>query len=109
MLNKERQSNIELLRIFAMFAIVASHYLTFGIINGISSNVLWYKNNTFHKISAFIFCNFLGGGNCSVAIFFMITGFFKINDDRIRLSKTFKQVFFYSLFCKICSSFALIL
>lgn len=38
------------------------------------------------------------GGNTAVAIFFLITGYFKIHNDKIKLGKIVREVFFYSIF-----------
>ena len=86
---KNRQSNIELLRIVSMLMIVASHYSIHGEFEfntGITIPKLWVQWLQ------------LGGG-IGVNIFMLISGYFLINVEKIDFSKILRylgQVFFYS-------------
>ena len=87
MKNNERNSNIELLRIIAMFFIIAHHYVT-------SSNVTSlfdYSNISGNMLFLQIFGMF---GKIAINIFTLITGYFMVN-------KTISKAKFLSLFCKV--------
>lgn len=100
-MHKQRNSNIELLRIIAMFMIIASHYP-----HGLSGTDLGYgANRYFYSI-------FTAFGQVGVGIFLLIMGYFMIDQKMI-----FKEVFkalprCYMLFdcciCFICSFWATI-
>ncbi len=87
-----RQSNIELLRIIAMFMIVIYH---FSYHTGFD-----FKNDEYLLINR-LFVDYLGFfGKASVNIFVLITGYFLSEKTDIKLSKALKlwlQVFFYSI------------
>ncbi len=89
-MKKNRQSNIELLRIISMLMIILSHYT---VHNTIINNTLNLGLNRFIlEISSL--------GNLGVVIFIIITGYFNINSDSFKLNKLIKlisQVLFYSL------------
>ena len=86
-----RQSNLELMRIVAMVLIVAGH---FGSHSGflfpaekLSANRLWVE---FFEI----------GGNISVNVFVLLSGYFRIESRGFRSEKLIRlwlQLFFYSL------------
>ncbi|MDR1726067.1 MAG: acyltransferase [Bacteroidales bacterium] len=87
----KRDSNIELLRIVAMFLIVVHHYcVNSGLIdlfdfNNITGNTILVQLLSF-------------GGKVGVTIFFIISGFFMIN-SKFKLEKVVKlifQILFYS-------------
>lgn len=88
--NKSRSSNFELLRILAMLMIVAHH---FSIHSGFSMKIPPLYFNT-------LFLQFLQfGGKIGVNVFVLISGYFLINTDNIKLKKVIKlwcQIFFYS-------------
>lgn len=86
-----RQSNIELLRIIAMFLIVGHHLAVHsGFVfsaDTISVNQLWIQ---FIQI----------GGKISVNIFVLISGYFLITSKAFKVNKILKlwgQIFFYSI------------
>lgn len=86
-----RQSNIELLRIFAMVIIVAHHFSIYGGFefpkDTITVNQLWLQ---FIQI----------GGKIGVNIFVLISGYFLISAKSLKTSKVIKlwvQVFSYSI------------
>lgn len=95
---KKRISNIELLRIIAMFMIVASHLACHGVQHcndSINAYKIWQAGSTFNKI----FVSFLTpGGMIGVACFFMITGYFNIEKNSFSLKKVVLQESFYGLF-----------
>jgi len=88
---KERQSNIELLRIMSMFAIVAHHFSihgSFSFDNGtITLNRIWLQ---------FL----LMGGKIGVNIFVLISGYFLINSTKLSIEKIIRmwlQLFSYAV------------
>lgn len=90
---KTRESNLELLRIFAMVIIVFHHFAVYGNFNfdttNVSINLLWH---------VFI----LMGGKIGVNIFVLISGYFLVKEKEIKLDfkhilKFILQVFFYSV------------
>lgn len=95
---KPRQTNIEILRITAMFLIIVSHY----IYNGIRQNPLFcnFDINSFNDAANYASLQFISlfastGVNC----FVLITGYFLIDSTKIRggIFKIWFQVAFYSL------------
>lgn len=88
--SKERQSNIESLRIIAMFLIVAHHFSRHGgfeFVAGITLNKLWIQ---FIQI----------GGKIGVNIFVLISGYFLIDVTSCKIKKILKlwtQIFTYSI------------
>ena len=95
--NIERKSNFELLRIIAMFMIIFHHISVHSNFNNLTTTNLLYLK--FIQI----------GGKIGVNIFVLISGYFLINTERIKINKIFKlwgQMLFYSLliyivFCSI--------
>ncbi|MBR3653941.1 MAG: acyltransferase family protein [Elusimicrobia bacterium] len=91
MQNKERLSNIELLRIISMFMIVLSHYNFHGII---SNSNIFSQGSFFNQI-------ILSGcilGKIGVGLFFSITGFFLCQQKKFVFPKKFfSTILFYSL------------
>ncbi len=87
----QRKSNIELLRIFAIFAIIIHHFSAHGIFQ-------YYQPNTtlLEHINNFITGFFIYGGKLGVDIFILITGYFMINSE-FKLKHIFK-IYFYLLF-----------
>jgi len=86
-----RQSNVELLRIIAMLLIIAHHFSRHGKFKfedkDLSLNRFWLQ---------FIFI----GGRISVDIYILITGYFLINSQKIKIEKLLKlilQILSYSL------------
>ena len=72
---KTRESSFELLRIFAMFMIVAHHLSVHGVQQvSFDSRYLSYTNGSF--FNQLFTCFLIPGGKVGVALFFMITGFF---------------------------------
>lgn len=89
---KDRSSNFELLRIFAMIGIIFFHYSDHGC-NSINYDNALAVNTAFEYISR------IGGGlgNC---LFMILTGYF-CSKSVFRLNRLYKvwgQVFFYSVF-----------
>lgn len=84
-MNKERSSNIELLRILSMFFIVMSHYT---VHNGVKNADLPIGfNRWFLEVSTL--------GNIGVIIFVLISGYFMISSSGVHISKLAK------LYCQI--------
>ncbi len=93
----ERQSNFELLRIFAMLMIVAHHYAVHGMKfphSGMGEGADSHRLFTFFLVP---------GGRICVALFFMLTGYFMIKTSikPQKLVKLILQIFYYSFFALI--------
>ena len=92
----KRQSNYELLRIFAMFLIVLHHFANHGVMQcykGPDYSTLWLSGSQLNQFFSYLF---FPGGEVGVALFFMISGYFLIKSDSIKLKKVVLQTFFYS-------------
>ena len=88
---KERNSSIELLRIIIMLMIICCHFATFGGFSFVNISIpkMWW--NVIEM-----------GGNLAVVVFVMISGYFLINNDslKINVSKIFKLggvIVFYAI------------
>lgn len=92
--NTVRNSNIELLRIFAMFLIIAHHFGVHGIYKywHLNNSLLLHINNFF----AGLLC---AGGKIGVVVFVMITGYFMINSG-FKL-KNFLNIYLKTLFYSV--------
>ncbi|MDR3245498.1 MAG: acyltransferase [Prevotellaceae bacterium] len=89
----KRESNIELLRIVAMFMIVVHHYC----VNSGLTQLFDYNNITGNTLLV-QFMSF--GGKVGVNIFFIISGFFMINSSTFKWEKVVKiifQILFYGI------------
>ncbi len=96
--NLTRKSNFELLRIVAMFLIVLHHLVYHGVMQntkGASYSSLWHSGSDMNQLFT---CIFFPGGEVGIALFFMISGFFLIKSDSIKLKKVVLQTLFYSVF-----------
>jgi hypothetical protein len=97
---KERQSNIELLRIVLMFMIVLHHYC----VNSGLSQVINFASN---PLSTIIMQFLSFGGKVGVTGFFIITGYFMINGV-MKIEKLLKfilQIIFYNILIYLCLHF----
>lgn len=90
-MKNQRRSNFEMLRIVCMLMIIAAHFASHGDIsfdeNVLTINRLWLL---LLKI----------GGKLGVNIFVLISGYFLIDAQSVKIGKTFKllgQVFIYSV------------
>ena len=100
-MSNKRDSKIELLRIIAMFFILANHYVNHGILQ-VSKSVAYKAYSVNYNIFNNLFVSVLSfGGRIGVALFFMITGYFMINKNKISLKKIFAILFFYAFFYAI--------
>ena len=89
-LTKQRQSNIELLRIVAMLLIVIVHFASYGAFtfptSAITFNRIWFQL-------------FRSTGKIGANIFVLISGYFLIETKNIKVKKALKmwlQIFTYS-------------
>lgn len=86
----KRKSNIELIRILSIVLIVVSHYCRH---NGVDITALPFSFNK-------IILQFLQLGNIGSILFVLISGYFLIDSEKVKLSKILKlifQVWFYSV------------
>ena len=94
---KQRDSNFELLRIIAMFMIVASHYAVHGVRHCLTTELStqWINGIQINKILT----SFLAHGGIGNGIFFMLTGYFMFGKPYKvqRLIKLVSQVYFYAI------------
>lgn len=94
---KPRQSNFELIRIFAMLMIIGSHYVAHGIlkVRTPDAHSVFISGETINRIITVLYSP---GGDIGVALFFMITGYFLANrKDLVSQKKVMCQSFFYGL------------
>lgn len=86
----KRKSNIELLRIVVMFLIVGHHYFIHGLIDSWDKEAcqIWLRGGVSNKFFSSLF---FPGGEVSVAVFFIIMGFFSIQKNKIKVAKVFIQ------------------
>ena len=96
---QNRQSNIELLRIFATLFVIAHHFAIYSgfefYSKAISFNKLWIQ---FIKMS----------GGIGIDVFVLISGYFLISKKEVNTNKIVKlwtQIFFYSTFIYIAFVF----
>lgn len=91
---KKRDSNIELLRIFALLLITAHHYALYGILQSPSadSDILFHSLSDFRQIITHIF---FVGGDIGNVIFFVVTGYFLIYAARSNFKGFILEVVFY--------------
>lgn len=86
-----RNSNFELLRILAILMIVGDHFSGYGKFN---YDIAEFSLNRFY----IQFLEF--GGKLGVCIFILISGYFLVNNNNIKISKVIKlwiQILFYSI------------
>ena len=92
--NNIKNSNIEILRIFAMLMIIAHHYCWHGVYNlcHCNTSLVCYLNNFIVGIATL-------GGKLGVDIFILITGYFMISSKYkfSRFIKIYLSTLFYSL------------
>jgi len=88
--SRERNSSLELLRIFAMLMIIAHHFAVHGgfnfLVNSVTINRLWYQ--------------FILMGNLGNNLFLFITGYFLVKSPGLKFLKLFNfwiKLFFYSV------------
>lgn len=98
-IQNNRSSNFELLRIVAMFMIVACHYCAHGIRHLLTPELssIWLEGIQANRL----FTSFLiNGGDIGNGIFFLLTGYFMFGKEyKIRrLVKLLGQVYFYAFF-----------
>jgi len=87
-----RKSNFELLRIVAMFMIVASHYVVHGIIS-FNPDYISEQVSMTNKLLVIAIGQ---GGNIAVTLFFMLTGFFLCRSENAKCLRVLLQTMFYA-------------
>lgn len=87
-----RKSNFELIRIFAMVIIIAYH-----LVPDVKTDI-WLEGSYTNKMisSMFLVCGYIG-----VQLFYMLTGYFMCDNDKIRLKKIVTIGVFYSFLTEI--------
>ncbi len=90
-IGKERDSNFELLRIFAIFMIIVSHFCYHG---GVLENVVSEKITTNLIITQILYFQ-----NWTISVFIMITGYFMIKSkaNYKKIINLIIEMFFYSI------------
>jgi surface polysaccharide O-acyltransferase-like enzyme len=88
-----RESKFELIRIIAMFMIIGSHLFLYGITPG-DSYVIWNQGSTLNQIFS---CFLYPGGLVGDGLFFILTGYFLINNNHINLLKVILETFYYGM------------
>ncbi|MBR6071664.1 MAG: acyltransferase [Acholeplasmatales bacterium] len=90
--NTKRKSNFELLRIISILFIIGHHFAIHGvhIFNSGAYENASLVNRAFVDLM-------LPGGFVGVALFFMITGYFFIDNNRIKILKYIIEAIFYGL------------
>ena len=89
--DRQRQSNFELLRIFAILIIISHHFALHGGLD---------LNDNLVSLNGFWMQFLLIGGKIGVNLFVLISGYFLINSKELRISKCIKlwlQIEFYSV------------
>lgn len=104
-MRKQRSSNIELLRIIAMFLIVIHHTIVHGVLDENTVDFFALSYFSKHVLTVFIIQSMVILGKMGVAIFIIITGYFMVYSTArlAKLIKVWLPIFFYSvvlfLFC----------
>lgn len=90
----KRESNFELIRIFAMLMIIGSHLALHGVMHGNDADylALWREGKAVNQIFSSALTM---GGEFGVALFFTITGYFIVDNDDIKLTKILSEAFYY--------------
>ena len=96
----KRQSNFELLRIFAMVMIVSHHLAVHGVV----PEAFYESSSLLNKsFAAFL----IPGGTIGVALFFMLSGFFLCGKEKGSVKKVALEAAFYSFLIAIVFAFGL--
>lgn len=104
-MRKQRSSNIELLRIIAMFLIILHHTIVHGVLDKQTFDFFALSYFSKHVLTVFIMQSMIILGKMGVAIFIIITGYFMVYSTAklVKLIKVWLPIFFYSvvlfLFC----------
>lgn len=96
-ISKTRETNIELLRIFAMMCIIGCHLAGHGVMHLLSSGEaykLWFEGSGINKLTA---CMMMPGAQIGTALFFMISGYFLINLRLKSVVRLWSSVVFYGI------------
>lgn len=94
-MKKMRQSNFELLRIISMLMIVASHLASHGVQHQLDTDMafkIWKTGPILNKV---VTSALIPGGGIGVGIFFMLTGYFQIDKDKMSVRKVVLETVFY--------------
>ena len=95
------------MRIVAIIMIIACHYAVHGVLQDGIGYLTWNNADFFNRL---LTCLLMPGGGIGVALFFMLTGYFKVNSNRIAIRKVCLQTIYYGCFSGvlvlICSVWA---
>ena len=93
----QRKSNFELLRIAAMLLIIGSHLASHGIqhvLGGAETYHIWMEGSNLNR--GFV-ALLTPGGTVGAALFFMITGYFRVNKEEIKVVGIILESLFYGM------------
>lgn len=96
-MQKERNSNIEILRIISMLMIIGHHFIYYGVMQTYNKsiiNVIYGQGSFINKMIAQLL---LPGGIIGVGIFFTIAGYYGIQSDKINIISIVRDTLFYSI------------
>ena len=96
-MQKERNSNIEILRIISMLMIIGHHCIYYGVMQNYNksiNNVIYGQGEFINKMIAQLL---LPGGIIGVGVFFTIAGYYGIQSDKINIIPIVKETLFYSI------------
>ncbi|RMW51112.1 acyltransferase [Lactiplantibacillus pentosus] len=98
-MKKQRNSNIELLRIVAMFLIVLHHAIVHGGLDKTTIDFYTIPNLLSHGATIFSLQSLVVLGKMGVAIFVLITGYFMVYSQArfVKVIKIWLTIFIYSL------------
>lgn len=91
----KRQSNIEILRILAMFMIIGSHLAGHGVQQQLNPETAFKVWGTGPMLNKIVTVAMIPGGGVGVALFFIITGYFQIDKKTISLKRVITETVFY--------------
>ena len=100
-MNTERDSRFELLRIIACVLIVFNHYASHGVlmINQSDEYMLWAQGAFFNRLFVMLLTP---GGRVGVAVFFMLSGYYLINNNKKRnWTGIISHTYYYAIVCSI--------
>lgn len=96
---KSRNSRVELLRILSMFMIITHHYIYYGVYQKYLESPPEITGGGYGLVNKAVAHLLLPGGIIGVAIFFIIAGYFGIQNDKVKIKSIVFETASYSLLC----------